>query len=65
MEFFATAHGKGPCDGLGVTVKRDATRASLQSGDNNHILTAEDLFNWLSTTGRMPSISFKYFTTNE
>ena len=63
--FFATAHGKGPCDGLGATVKRGATRASLQSGDNNHILTAKDLFNWLSTTGRMPSISFKYFTTNE
>ena len=28
--FFATSHGKGPCDGIGGTVKRLATRASLQ-----------------------------------
>jgi len=28
--FFATSHGKGPCDGLGGTVKRLAARASLQ-----------------------------------
>lgn len=28
--FFATTHGKGPCDGLGGTVKRMAARASLQ-----------------------------------
>ena len=27
---FATSHGKGPCDGIGGTVKRLATRASLQ-----------------------------------
>ena len=63
--FFVTAHGKGPCDGVGATVKRGAIRASLQSGDNNHILSAEDLFNWLSSTGRMPSISFRYFSSKE
>ena len=28
--FFATSHGKGPCDGLGGTVKRLAAKASLQ-----------------------------------
>ena len=28
--FFATSHGKGPCDGVGGTVKRLAARASLQ-----------------------------------
>ena len=28
--FFATSHGKGPCDGLSGTVKRLATKASLQ-----------------------------------
>ena len=27
--FFATSHGKGPCDGIGGTVKRLATKASL------------------------------------
>ena len=63
--FFATAHGKGSCDGLGATVKRGAIRASLQSGDENHILSAKDLFEWLSLTGRMPSISFKYFSQKD
>ena len=28
--FFATSHGKQPCDGVGGTVKRLATQASLQ-----------------------------------
>ena len=28
--FFATSHGKGPCDGVGGTLKRLAARASLQ-----------------------------------
>jgi len=28
--FFATSHGKGPCDGLGGTIKRLAARASLR-----------------------------------
>jgi hypothetical protein len=28
--FFATSHGKGPCDGVGETVKRLAAKASLQ-----------------------------------
>ena len=37
--FFATAHGKGPCDGVGGTVKREAARASLQRPYENHIIT--------------------------
>ena len=28
--FYATSHGKGPCDGIGGTVKRLAAKASLQ-----------------------------------
>lgn len=28
--FFATSHGKSPCDGIGGTVKRLVARASLQ-----------------------------------
>ena len=28
--FFATSHGKSPCDGIGGTVKRLTARASLQ-----------------------------------
>ena len=29
--FFATSHGKSPCDGIGCTVKRLVARASLQN----------------------------------
>ena len=46
--FFATSHGKGVCDGIGGTVKRLATRASLQKTRTGHILTAKKLFTWVS-----------------
>ena len=38
--FFATSHGKSPCDGIGGTTKRLAARASLQSAADNQILTS-------------------------
>lgn len=57
--FFPTAHGKGPCDGLGATVKRSAVRASLQS--TSTILTAEEFFNWLKNIDRLQNIHFEYF----
>ena len=41
--FFATSHGKSPCDGIGGTVKRLTTRASLQRPISNQILTAAKL----------------------
>lgn len=44
MAFFATSHGKGPCDGIGGTVKRLARRASLQGAVN--IQTPLTLFEW-------------------
>jgi len=37
--FFATSHGKIPCDGIGGTVMRLAARASLQSAEAGQILT--------------------------
>lgn len=43
---FATSHGKGPCDAIGGVLKRLAAKASLQRIFENHILTANDLFNW-------------------
>lgn len=43
--FFATSHGKGPCDGIG-SFKRNATRASLQRPYNNQITTAKELYDW-------------------
>ncbi|KAG8233177.1 hypothetical protein J437_LFUL008940 [Ladona fulva] len=42
--FLATAQGKGPCDGVGGTLKRLATRASLQYLREGHILTAKYLY---------------------
>ena len=39
--FFATSHGKSPCDGIGGTVKRTILRASLQRPIDNQILTFE------------------------
>ena len=44
--FFATSHGKSPCDGIGGTVKRLAARASLQATTTDHILTLEQLHMW-------------------
>ena len=46
--FFATSHGKNSCDGIGGTVKRLATRASLQSPLDNQILTPYQLFEFAS-----------------
>jgi len=34
--FFATSHGKSPCDGIGGTVKRLTARASLQRTSSGH-----------------------------
>ncbi len=45
--FFATSHGKGPCDGVGGTVKRLAARASLQravESDKDPIMTPRQLY---------------------
>lgn len=46
--FFATSHGKSPCDGLGGTLKRLASKASLQRPLDNQILTPKDLYDWAS-----------------
>ena len=46
MAFFATSHGKSPCDGLGGTTKRLVARASLQSPEYYQFLTPLDLFEW-------------------
>ncbi|KMQ84659.1 hypothetical protein RF55_17363 [Lasius niger] len=60
--FFPTSHGKGPCDGLGGTLKRLAARASLQRIDNP-IQTPKELFLW--ATEALPNIHCNYFTTNQ
>ena len=42
--FFATSHGKSPCDDIGGTIKRTVTKASLQRPYNDQILTPAQLF---------------------
>ena len=42
--FFATSHGKSACDGIGGTVKRLLTKASLQHPYTDPILTIEAIY---------------------
>ena len=44
--FFATSHGKSPCDGIEGTVKRLVARASLQRPLDNQILSMEKMFEY-------------------
>lgn len=60
--FFPTSHGKGPCDGIGGTLKRLAARASLQKV-NNPIRTPKELFDW--ATEALPNITCCYSTNDE
>ena len=41
--FFATSHGKSPCDGIGGIVKRNVTKRSLQRPLKKQILTYESM----------------------
>jgi len=62
--FFATSHGKSPCDGVGGTVKRLAARlASLQRSHDNQIMTPRALYDWATTA--MPKINFFFCNTQE
>jgi len=61
--FYATSHGKGPCDRIGGTVKRLAARASLQTPYCSQFMTPRQLFEW--TVENFKSLHFKYCTTNE
>jgi len=46
--FFATSHGKSACDGIGGTVKRLLTKASLQHPYTDAILTSEQVLKFCS-----------------
>lgn len=61
--FFATAHGKGPCDGLGGTVKRLAAKASLQRPYEAQILSAVQLYEWAQKN--ISGIHFTYTTQED
>lgn len=61
--FYATAHGKGACDGLGAIFKREATRTSLQASANDSILTAASLFQWAQS--KFTNIKFLFYDDKE
>ena len=61
--FSATSHGKGACDGVGGTVKRLASRASLQRPYDQQIMTPHQLFEWASNN--IQGIVFQYCSCTE
>lgn len=61
--FFASAHGKGACDGIGGVVKRNAYRSSLQNRHQEKITGAKSLFEWAKTYFK--SIHFDFCTKLE
>ena len=61
--FFATSHGKTAADGVAGTLKRLATKASLQHPDGSQILSAKQLFEF--AVREIKGISFCYVTSNE
>ena len=61
--FFATSHGKQPCDGIGGTVKRLAAKASLQRNLQNQILTPEAMFEFC--VNNIKGIESIYISTDE
>ena len=61
--FFATSHGKSPCDGIGGTIKREATHASLRATTNNQIITPKDLYDWAEEN--IKGVKLFYITSEE
>ena len=61
--FSATSHGKGACYVLGGTVKRFATKASLQRPYEEQIMTPFQLYEWASSN--IPGVSFDYCSVVE
>ena len=61
--FFATSNGKGPCDGIGGTVKRLAARSSLQHPTRQHVTTPIELYQWANEN--IKGINFQYVAAEE
>ena len=61
--FFATSHGKSAADGIAGTVKRTASKASLQRPYKDQILTPSQLYQFVSK--EITGIHFAYATLHE
>ena len=57
--FFATSHGKSPCDGLGGTVKHLTALESLKRPYRNQILSAKAVFDFCNAN--VKGIKFFFF----
>lgn len=65
--FFATSHGKGPCDAIGGTLKRMAKRASLARDCGNTITTPKELYDWAvkQTEKSITKLNFCYVSKDQ
>ena len=63
--FFATSHGKGPCDGIGASVKRCTAKASLQRPILAQITTAKDMFEYCRSEINFPNIKMLFVSDEE
>ena len=61
--FFATTHGKSPCDGVGGTLKRLTARASLQKPMADQIFTPMAVFHYCKES--VQGINVLLITTEE
>ena len=60
--FFATSHGKSPCDGVGGTVKRIVKQASLQRSSSDAILSVTAFYEYCSKN--ISGIKFCHISTS-
>lgn len=44
--FFATSHGKNPCDAIGGTIKRTVMRHCLRSTPDNQITSPKEMYDY-------------------
>ena len=61
--FFATSHGKSPCDGIGGTVKRKLRMESLTRTSNNQILTCKSAYEFCQSS--IKGITFFFLSKDD
>lgn len=61
--FFATCHGKGPCDALGGVLKRNAARTSLERPFENQITTPHELYSW--AIQNESKVNYQFYSTKD
>lgn len=62
-DYLEAGHGKGPCDGLGASVKRTADSAIKQGKAS--IQCAADFYKWATHTGTSSVVTYYYVSQEE